>query len=110
MKKFIIVKTQIEGFHCWPEAPTQVMFLRNTHRHLFYITAKMPIETNRQLEFFMVKKAIDKYLRSIYIGASISCEEMAEKIADFIHKEYNIDDIITVQVFEDNENGAEVQI
>ena len=110
MEKYIIVKTQFEGFHCWPNAPTEVMFLRNSHRHIFYVVAKIPITSDRQLEFFIVKKTIDDYIKSIYIGPDASCESIAENIAKYIQEAYQIRTDITVQVFEDNENGAEVHI
>ena len=39
----IIVKTQFEGIHCFPEAPEEVEYLAYPHRHIFGI--ELEIET-----------------------------------------------------------------
>jgi len=44
MTKYIIIKTQFEALHCWPDCPYEdVEFLKNSHRHIFYVTVKFKI-------------------------------------------------------------------
>ena len=113
MKTYIIIKTQFEAVHCWPDCPHKdVSFLRNYHRHIFHIEVKKQVEHgNREIEFIRFKRKIDKHIQTLkitlggidsenYIG-SLSCEQMAESIL----KVFNA---YSVKVFEDNENGAEV--
>ena len=42
-KIFVVVKTEFEGFHSWEDAPDEVSFLRNLHRHIFHVTAKWKV-------------------------------------------------------------------
>lgn len=111
IKRYIIVKTQFEGFHNWPDAPQQVAFLRHPHRHVFYVEAVIPIESDRQLEFFMVKDQLDDFIGYEFgtdLG-STSCETMAELIGEFARKTYEVS-YVSVKVSEDNENGSIVVI
>ena len=121
MKTLIVVRTQFAALHAWPECPFEsVAFLRNTHRHIFHVELKCAVEhANRQLEFFEVKKELDKLLSIYYANRDLgsrSCETMAEHIA--IDMEYNLNYhashpsrprpvVVFCSVFEDNENGAE---
>ena len=105
----IIVRTQFEGFHCWPEAPDDVGFLKNPHRHIFCVEAAFFVShEERELEFFQVKRLIDLYLVANPFPMRSSCESMANKIlTHFINDGYPIR---YVSVFEDNENGVKVYI
>ena len=43
MKTNVIVKLQVDGIHCWPDAEEvfpEVGFLSDPHRHMFHITCK----------------------------------------------------------------------
>jgi hypothetical protein len=117
----IIVRTQFEGVHCYPEAPEGVEFLRVPHRHIFHVEAE--IETfhdDRELEFILVKREIDKFLAiSDNIGRT-SCEQIAKRVSAFIKASYPLPGKtqededgctrkVNVKVFEDNENGAFVR-
>jgi 6-pyruvoyl-tetrahydropterin synthase len=116
MKKFIVVRTQFEGIHSWPECPyKEVAFLKNPHRHLFYVELLLPIESDRYLEFFMIKSELDVYIRE-YIGeknphnttlnlGSLSCEMIAENILDYFSRKLTLKEGLCV-VSEDNENGS----
>jgi hypothetical protein len=118
MKTNIFVKTEFAGIHCWPDAPEEVAFLRNPHRHIFKIKVTIPIIKDRQLEFFMVKNRIEKYLfltnqftehqSDIPNLEAMSCERIATEILKFLKKEYNIKGI-KVEVSEDLENGSIVE-
>lgn len=108
LRRFVQVKTQVELMHCWPEAPEEVGFLRNPHRHMLFISAKVSVEHNdREIEFIMVKRALDAKLKDIIFQAPlrISCEDIAEQIILWLSKTYG-KRAYTVEVFEDNENGA----
>lgn len=107
MKKFIFIKTQFEGFHKYENAPDEVSFLKNLHRHIFYVKVSIQVFHNeRDLEFFIVKKAIEKFIKESKISMNASCEYIAEGIYNFIYNNYGNERKISVEVSEDNENGA----
>jgi hypothetical protein len=125
--RFIVVKNQFNGVHCYPKAPEPVKFLRDPHRHVFYVETEIEVfHDDRELEFLMVKKEIDTFLSKrfeINLG-STSCEMIAEEIQTYIKHKYPMDPsekwnvirrgmrapadsrTVNVKVFEDNENGA----
>jgi hypothetical protein len=103
--KEIIIKLQVEGIHHWPECNIEeVLFLRDKHRHIFYITVVKEVTHNdRDIEIIKLKREIKKYLGNepIDFGRK-SCEDIAEDIL----KKYNCSEVI---VLEDNENGARIK-
>lgn len=108
MQRTIIVKTQFEACHRWPDAPDEVAFLRNLHRHMFFVEAELAVSHNdRELEFFIVKDRIRNFLTALmleYANAgndTFSCEDIAEAVLSEIEAK-------SVTVYEDNENGARV--
>lgn len=112
---YIVVKTQFEFIHKYENAPEEVKYLREPHRHIFYVEAKIQVYNNdRELEFILVKHDIDKFLQGIVSSAPItySCEMFAEDISNFLIRTYakHINRNIEVSVFEDNENGAQIVI
>lgn len=108
--KYIIVKTDFEDIHKWDKAPEEVAFLKNPHRHKFYVEVKIQITQDRELEYFMVKRYLDNKIlpRVKELEINKSCEKMAEYILEQIIEKYCIN-YGTVKVFEDNENGSEVK-
>jgi len=108
MKTNIIIQSQFEGFHQWPEAPEEVAFLRALHRHIFCVRVGITVTESRQHEFFMVKRDLDEVLQLFKSPRQQSCEQMAEMIGVnmmALPKGYVV---AFVSVFEDGENGAEV--
>lgn len=108
-KRYIQVKFLWDGFHRWKEAPEQVAFLRNWHRHMFVGRAKIEVNhDDRELEYFMVLDVIKtKILPFINSSEEISsCEQMAEFVANGLLNEYGEDRFISVGIFEDDENGS----
>lgn len=104
---FVQVKTTFEGRHRWADAPDEVTFLRNWHRHLFYVVVTVAVtHDNRDIEFFILKRKVDKIAQTIegYKQFEYSCEQMA----DMFQKGLAVDGIQTasVSVHEDNENGG----
>lgn len=103
MKKYIVVTTKWEGFHYWKDAPEEVRFLRNLHRHLFHITVKWEVkDSDREKEFFIQKRKLEWHLSSTPRNIQqASCEMLAANILAVLEADF-------VSVFEDGENGAEV--
>ena len=116
-KIYIIVKTNFEMVHHFPNAPIEVDFLKKPHRHIFHVEAKIPVShEDRQLEFFIVKKFIDDIIqKSIlpkqkYEAVPYSCEYMAGIILNSLSLTYQIKKDLSVSIFEDFENGGVVEI
>ena len=106
MIRWIVAKTQVEFIHCWPEAPEEVKFLRDPHRHMLHIECKMSVKHNdRDLEFIMVKRQIEELLKNKKWELRTSCEDVAEYLIDAIQYCYGKRKVV-VSVFEDGENGA----
>lgn len=101
----IIVRLQIEWTHYWKDCDIEeVMFLKNEHRHIFYIDcAKEVNHWDRDIEIIQLKRKIDKYLRYKYWTPCkfewMSCEMIAQELL----KEF---DLNYCEVLEDNENWA----
>lgn len=105
MIKSIIVKYQFEALHHWPECPfEEVSFLKNKHRHLFYVEVEKEVTHNdRDIEIIMLKRDLQIYSGKGYDYGTWSCEEIAE---DLLHKFQ----LKSCCVLEDNENGAKITI
>lgn len=103
-KREIIVSVQMIGFHSWPQAPKEVSFLRNKHRHVFHVKAGIPVKHNdRDREFFMEQSVLRKTLRRRFLTLSEnvgSCESICEFLLN------TLPHVRWVQVEEDGENGA----
>lgn len=108
MKSSIIVKTNFEGIHCHPKAVDDVDFLRQPHRHNFYITAKIGLkEGEAELEPTVIKRGINSFLYSKPFTVQYSCVQMAKDIIGMLERTFG-ERNITVGVYEDNENGGKV--
>lgn len=118
--KHVVVKTNFDGIHQWSQCPyEEVSFLKNPHRHIFYVTLRVPVTNDdRQLEFFMLKRILDRDIiqslypmkNGIYQLGDKSCEMVATEIINkfrAVYKSLNLS-YMTCEVFEDNENGADV--
>ena len=112
MIRSITSRTSFEGIHCWPEAPDEVSFLRNPHRHIFGVVVEIETEHNdRDLEFIMVKHQLDNRLNAeldsngVWQMGRKSCEDVAEMLLQFLHNKYP-GRLISVSVYEDDENGC----
>jgi len=107
MKKTIVCKLQVEGVHQWAECPfEEVKFLKNSHRHIFYINCEKEVcHNDRDIEFIMFKRKIIKYLNKKYSnGEYLEFNNMScEMISIELMKEF---ELAKCEVFEDNENGA----
>ena len=102
---YIIIKTQFEGFHRYKDAPEEVKFLREYHRHIFKVEARIKTtHADRQIEFFILKRLIDGILKEEYENKEfdLSCEQIAENIFMYL-KGKNLE-VLQVEVSEDGEN------
>jgi 6-pyruvoyl-tetrahydropterin synthase len=107
MKKIIIIKTSFEATHCWPECNiSYVHYLKNQHRHIFYVEVGIAVEGDRQVEFITFKRQVESYIamnfKGLFLGSK-SCEQIAEELLNHFNAK-------VVSVFEDNENGVEVYV
>lgn len=103
----VFCTTQFEGFHSWPDAPENVSYLRDRHRHIFHVRAETIVDHNdRQIEFITLKKEVDAVIKLLKETTDVrnwSCEHWASAIlAAFCG-------LTRVEVSEDGENGAYVE-
>ncbi|MEM5877544.1 MAG: hypothetical protein QXF12_01565 [Candidatus Aenigmatarchaeota archaeon] len=119
-KKYIYVQFQKEGIHCFPEAAydhryatgdwDDVSFLANEHFHYFYFKVKIEVfENNREIEFIQFRRWLERlYNQGTLSLKNKSCEMIAEDLLEYLKCEFPNRDI-TVEVYEDNINGAIVE-
>ena len=102
----IFVTTQFEGIHCYPDAPDEVAFLRSPHRHMFHVKYEVEVfHDDRELEFILVKRALEAYVPILKNLEHKSCEMIARAIMEWSDNKYGIRHV-RITVSEDGENGA----
>lgn len=109
---------KFEGIHCFPEAPNEVSYLRNPHRHIFSVEVEMDVFHNdREVEFIMlghkVNERISKFScdqNNVVQLGSASCEDVATSVLDYLSNVIprSEEREMVVTVMEDGENGATV--
>ena len=99
-----IVRFAVPGFHRWPGATGQRMYLALRHRHLFHVEVSVPLtHGEREIEFHDL---LD-FCKGAFPGGEMgdaSCEAMAESLGKEVARQF--DRRATVSVFEDGEVGA----
>lgn len=114
MKTIVTVRNSYEGIHRYKDAPEEVSFLRALHRHTFFVKTSISVtEHDREIEFILLKRNIERYLESkctegIWLMDNLSCEMVARLIVLYLQSLYGIDREYQVTVSEDNENEATV--
>jgi hypothetical protein len=115
--KFIFVRFQKEGIHCYPAAATDpnlatgdeydVSFLGTPHRHIFHFRVWISVVHNdRDIEFIQFKRWLENlYKDSILKLDYKSCEMMSDELYDTISQKYPGREI-WIEVSEDGENGS----
>lgn len=109
----VFIKNQFEGFHKWVNAPEEVAYLRDLHRHIFKIKTTIQVEfADRDVEFIMAQHRIGEIIKSWDTVDKTerdlwSCETMAIKILEKLHELYPGREM-SCEVSEDGENGAVV--
>ena len=98
------------GIHCYPEAPFEVAYLRQPHRHLFQFKVSMPVfHDDREVEFHMLQNWIARQYETGVLNFDYkSCEMLAHELASALVDKYARS--ITVEVSEDGECGAVVSL
>ncbi len=106
-KRFVWVTFKKEGIHCYPTAPEAVRYLRNQHRHMFHFKISIEVfHDDRDIEFIMFKNELhDLYKTDILQLNNKSCEMVAVDIENYILEHYS-GRAYSVDVSEDDENGA----
>ena len=109
INKFIKVKFQMEGVHCWPDCDIpEMIYLRDVHRHMFYFECvKQVTDSNREIEFIQWQRRIIEHLDMVHFDDKLqllnfgnwSCEQIAESL--IVHF-----DLRACQVLEDGDVGA----
>ena len=112
MQTNIIVKWDLEGTHCWPNAPDEFAILRSPHSHIFRFVVHIPVTNSRQLEFLKVRRKLvravkDEYGDIVCEFGNNSCEDLAYSLAGRVFDLYDVHPS-RVAVFEDTFVGAEV--
>lgn len=113
MKSQVIIQFEVEGFHHYPEAPSEVSFLSSSHRHTFVVRAGCKVShLNRQKEIFILRDELKQTLIDMYGSpcqfGSMSCEMIAEHLLRSDPARQN--DLIWVEVWEERTGGARVQL
>ena len=111
-RMYVKIKSNFEGYHKWSKAPDDISFLRNLHRHIFYVIATIEVfEDDREIEFFQCKRFIKTVTSTMLVklGDRVSCEQMAEYLRYKLHLRYSDRRYVKVEVNEDNENGSIVE-
>ena len=103
----IWVTTQFEGFHSWGNAPEEVKFLRDNHRHIFKVKVTLEVKhDDREVEFFIFKKQLEGFIQDSFKSENVgSCEMIANIIKGYVKLVYP-GRKVSVEVSEDGENGA----
>jgi hypothetical protein len=102
---YIWITTSLEGFHAYPDAPEEVSFLRNRHRHMFHFRIYIQVfHDDREIEFFMFKRDVENMIKVISINDK-SCEMISDELHYAIQAKYPKRSM-TIEVSEDLENGS----
>jgi hypothetical protein len=125
LKRTVILDFDVEGYHNWPDAPHEVQFLRNPHRHTFRIRAGIEVSHNdREVEIFIeqnkVREALfhkyEKRGRNSLDFGNHSCEDIAEFILSRMVRGFTwgfvspMEQYKWVEVLEDGRGGARVEV
>lgn len=109
MKQYVVCVLEIEGFHYWPEAPTEISYLQSTHRHVFSLSVELSVSNgNREIEIITKQNEIRCYLLSRYGDSNGTCQfgpMSCEQIAEDILTHFSASSCI---VLEDGYGGAKV--
>jgi len=108
---YIEIKFCFEGFHFWKDAPKDVSFLRNLHRHLFHVSVVVKVDhLNRDIEYFQLKRKAIKFTPKLQkiLKKGASCEMIACELSEYIYR-VTKSPYIRVKVSEDGENSSIVE-
>lgn len=102
---YIWITTQFEGFHKYPDAPEEVSFLREIHRHIFHVKVWIEIfHDDRDIEFILFKRFINSIIKEKNLDYK-SCEMISDDLYREIADKYP-NRKIKIEISEDSENGS----
>lgn len=102
----VFARTRVEGFHFWKDAPPEVEFLRVRHRHLFGVEVEVEVaHDDRDVEFIIMKREIERYFAEHPIDGPESCELIAVRLRDHLAASRGWR-VRRITIDEDGENGA----
>lgn len=109
-KTYAVVRTRFTGLHRWNDAPPEVGFLREKHRHEFHVEVKVEqFHDDRDVEYIKLKRKVDEIIDGWpYNLGERSCEMMCDDLHQALSAHIESKRSYVVKVFEDGENGAEV--
>lgn len=102
----IWTRTEFVGFHAWPEAPEEVIYLRNQHRHLFGVKVYADVKPGEGLSTHSLQHLLRKIIGQLSEDERVltwSCEDWAAAILSSCNR------FTLVEVDEDGENGARIE-
>lgn len=112
---YIFVNFDFEALHRYPDAPEEVEYLKNPHRHIFKVRVDIEVHhDDREIEFIMFKHFLQG-LPKAYDLDFMSCEMLCDFFHEKICEEYDLNNVrdintpprrVTIEVSEDGENGA----
>ena len=120
----IKVKNSFVGYHRYVDAPEDVKFLKDWHRHNFIVTTSISVDhNNRDIEFFELQQIVEKFVKDTYSsdktkdtagyvrGITIeSCEQLAEDVCRYLSDLFESKRDISVEVSEDGECSWVVEL
>ena len=112
MQTRVFCTTKFEGVHYYPDAPKEVRYLANEHRHMFGVKVEMEaFDDDREVEFILLKHEVGYAISCLTPDGklgSLSCEQIAKSIVRYLQDKFcnGADRIIIVTIDEDGENGA----
>jgi hypothetical protein len=111
MRTTVVAQFTIEGFHNWPEAPDNLAFLRDRHRHVFHVGVQVRVNhSDRDVEVISLGRAVKAGLIDHFGDPAElhewSCEHLANWIWSVLFNRMALTPV-RVTVLEDGENGAE---
>lgn len=109
IQQYIEVDTTFQALHHWPECDIkEVLYLKDLHRHLIYVTVKAETSEDRGIEFFVFKEFIDKSIDELYgtdrtknLGRK-SMEEIGTDLLNKLREKFG-DRYYQIKVSEDNQ-------
>lgn len=111
-KKFVWVTFQRKGYHFYPNAPADVSYLRDRHRHLFKFKVKIEVKhDDREIEFHQFQNQIEAWYDSGTLELNHkSCEMIADDLYRKLYHQYSTHEFtrdLCIEVSEDGECGSE---
>ncbi len=112
----VMIRFDVVGFHCWPDAKGPVEYLSAQHRHLFKFHLEVQVtHENRAIEFHTLKRATLATMhdhfhseRGEFQFGARSCEHIARELGNELCAQFGYE-VRVVEVWEDGECGARVE-